>query len=283
LAYDGACASLPFTFKVIVNPVPVLEKVNDVNICSGTIVPAPIMKTIPSNVKYAYSIPQLGGNFIELTGNILNWIPIPKTTMLFKQDVIVMPLYKGCKGNPDTFNILVKPSPVSAFTYHINYPDTSFTTITYTLVNTGKGYNSFEWQLGSETDTSNLTKTISIATNKVFKATLLTTNEYGCTDQYSYNLPTERKPVIYIPNAFSPNLDGINDLFTVSSMGMQSWNIRIFNSWGEMVYAGNNTQGIWDGSYLNEPCQDGTYVWFTKAIDVSGESYAFKGTVLLNR
>ncbi len=58
-------------------------------------------------------------------------------------------------------------------------------------------------------------------------------------------------PTIYVPNAFSPNDDGINDIFDVTGFGIQQYNITIYNRWGEQVFKGNNNQP-WNGNNASE-------------------------------
>ena len=68
----------------------------------------------------------------------------------------------------------------------------------------------------------------------------------------------------YVPNAFSPNQDGYNDVFlpNVSSVcGIQSYQIRIFNRWGGLVFESNNIQQGWDGKVKGSPAPQGAYFY----------------------
>jgi gliding motility-associated-like protein len=67
---------------------------------------------------------------------------------------------------------------------------------------------------------------------------------------------------VYVPTAFSPNADGINDEFGATYQCLiDSYNLRIYNRWGVEVYDSDNPDLRWDGSYQGKPAQEGVYVW----------------------
>ena len=66
---------------------------------------------------------------------------------------------------------------------------------------------------------------------------------------------------LFIPDAFTPNGDGINDTFGVKGEGLQNFTMRIFNRWGEKIYESNNPKQQWDGTYKGKPVQTDTYVF----------------------
>lgn len=70
--------------------------------------------------------------------------------------------------------------------------------------------------------------------------------------------------VPYIPNAFTPNGDGLNDVFRITGVqpeNITQFNIQIFNRWGQAVYTSNNILEAWDGKLNGEVCPEGEYVW----------------------
>ena len=66
---------------------------------------------------------------------------------------------------------------------------------------------------------------------------------------------------VYIPNAFSPNGDGINDSFGIRGEGAFAYTMQIFNRWGEKIFESTNPNEQWDGTYNSEPVQQGEYVY----------------------
>ncbi|RMG86081.1 MAG: gliding motility-associated C-terminal domain-containing protein [Bacteroidetes bacterium] len=88
---------------------------------------------------------------------------------------------------------------------------------------------------------------------------------------------------VYIPNAFSPNGDGINDLFTAYGKHLHIESLKIFNRWGGIVW---NTQGDvpWDGTANGQPAQEGVYVFLLEYTHTNtGEVNVISGDVLLIR
>lgn len=67
--------------------------------------------------------------------------------------------------------------------------------------------------------------------------------------------------VYYIPNAFTPNGDGLNDSFGLVGEGITEYTIQIFNRWGNLIFESKDPKNQWDGSYHNEKSEVGVYVY----------------------
>ncbi|MBI1223689.1 MAG: hypothetical protein GC192_00510 [Bacteroidetes bacterium] len=124
--------------------------------------------------------------------------------------------------------------------------------------------------------------------------TLTVEDAYGCsaTDSISINvIPSTVKNNIYVPNAFSPNRDGINDNLTVFAEPGRVKLVKsflIFDNWGDAVYAYYNfptndpTVG-WDGKHKGELMDPAVFVWYADVAFADGEYKRFSGTVSLVR
>lgn len=91
------------------------------------------------------------------------------------------------------------------------------------------------------------------------------------------------KQPYYIPDAFSPNGDQINDLFKVYGVDVSAVNMRIYNRWGEMVFDNKNSGRGWDGRYKEEICEQGVYLYLIEIKSNSGVVYPVNGTLTLLR
>ncbi len=91
---------------------------------------------------------------------------------------------------------------------------------------------------------------------------------------------------IFIPNAFSPNGDGLNDRFAPVFTGQKRYSIasfKIFNRTGQEVYnAGTLTSG-WDGTYAGNPASSATYTYYLQLFDDKGQPKVISGNVVLIR
>lgn len=90
---------------------------------------------------------------------------------------------------------------------------------------------------------------------------------------------------LQMPNAFSPNGDGINDIYK-AKQGYQSlveFHAYIFNRWGQKLYEWDDPAGGWDGTYKGTPVKDGVYFCLVKAKGADGKTYNIKKDVNLLR
>lgn len=91
-------------------------------------------------------------------------------------------------------------------------------------------------------------------------------NEFGCKDTARLAIYVEPFS-IFIPNAFSPNGDKLNDEFyAVPTLPVRSWDFMIFNKWGELIYQMDDFTQKWDGKYKNEIVPIGTYTYILEAV-----------------
>ena len=88
---------------------------------------------------------------------------------------------------------------------------------------------------------------------------------------------------VYVPNVFSPNGDGNNDMLYVRGRGIESLTLNIYNRWGNKVYGTDNIKKGWDGRYKGKEQESGVYVYFVEADLLSGERVVEKGDVSILR
>jgi gliding motility-associated-like protein len=113
--------------------------------------------------------------------------------------------------------------------------------------------------------------------------TLTYINEQGCEAQAYYLVESEN--TLFIPNSFTPNNDGVNDVFSVVALGFSEFYIRIFNRWGELVFESTKEAETWTGNYQNGDhyVPDGTYVYIVHLLDQKKIPQIINGSVTLFR
>ena len=112
----------------------------------------------------------------------------------------------------------------------------------------------------------------------------------GCTQKDSVTIFVEKRRNFYVPNAFSPNADGANDLLQLFG-GLEVSHVidfHLFSRWGELVYSRNNLpinnfNDGWDGTFNGKNAQEGVYVWTATVAFLDGEILRFNGDVTLVR
>ena len=105
------------------------------------------------------------------------------------------------------------------------------------------------------------------------------TNTYGCTDSTISKLTINPIYSIFIPDAFTPNNDGENDYFFPSTTGANSYNIKIFDRWGSIIYTENN--GKWDGRNKENLISTGVYSYSISIFDFNDRLFIYTGLVTL--
>ena len=85
-------------------------------------------------------------------------------------------------------------------------------------------------------------------------------------------------------NVFSPNDDGVNDIFSFDAWDLSSVHVEIYNRWGEKIYHWDSPNGIWNGrTYNNDDAPDGVYYFYLKANGLDGYLYEQQGSITLLR
>jgi gliding motility-associated-like protein len=92
------------------------------------------------------------------------------------------------------------------------------------------------------------------------------------------------QPDIFVPSAFTPNNDGLNDRLKAIPVGIKEFKyFKVFNRWGELVFATTNANNSWDGIIKGQPQSTGVFTWMAKGIDFRGTTIERKGTITLIR
>lgn len=115
---------------------------------------------------------------------------------------------------------------------------------------------------------------------------VVVTNQYGCTDtDYVEIRVVECKPeMVYVPNTFTPNGDGLNDKLYVRGIGLRALNyFRVFDRWGRLVYDSKNISDGWDGTINGKEADVATYVYVLNGYCSSGQEVEKSGNVTLIR
>ncbi len=97
-------------------------------------------------------------------------------------------------------------------------------------------------------------------------------NEFGCTDTAWVAVEVTPEHRFYIPNTFTPNGDGLNDVFIPVVLGADEYHFMIFDRWGELIFETHDTFVGWDGRYKGNKCQEDVYVWKIKYVNVTNEN-----------
>ena len=109
-------------------------------------------------------------------------------------------------------------------------------------------------------------------------------NDDGCEGRDTIRIKVYKGPDLYVPSAFTPDHNGLNDVFRVTAPGFKQLDyFRVYDRWGKLVFETRDISKGWDGTLHGVEQSTGVYVWIVKGTDYRNESLFKKGTVTLIR
>lgn len=157
--------------------------------------------------------------------------------------------------------------------------DTQITEGSTGNLETSSSYASYLWSNGSTAPS------ISVTEGGTYAVTV--SNEYQCIGTDAVTVSVEPLPVLptyIIPSAFSPNGDGVNDVFqAVVSPSVAALRMVVYNRWGNKVFSAETLDDSWNGKYNGMTAEMGVYVYTVELTLASGEIVALQGNVTLLR
>ena len=133
------------------------------------------------------------------------------------------------------------------------------------FTNTSSGALNYYWNMGDGgiiITSENVSYTYEIEDSTSYIITLIAETEFGCIDTISRIITTPL--VFYIPNAFTPDGNEYNNVFTPifsNKRKIENYSLSIYNRWGEIVFETKDVDFGWDGLYINKMAESVTYIW----------------------
>lgn len=181
--------------------------------------------------------------------------------------------------NTATTTLVVNPNPIASFTtlsneFFENQPiqffDQSIGSPTITSWNWNM-QNGYSYSIPNPIHTFSDTGYFNVQLNVI--------NNFGCADETTLTLYINPVFTFFIPNAFTPNRDFKNEIFTVFGRGIKEFYMEIFNRWGQLIFETNDLINGWNGYYNNERVPVGVYVYKIYVLDNTNKEHKFIGNV----
>jgi len=192
----------------------------------------------------------------------------------------------GCQVSATLANpITVREAPSAGFTFSPDPPTTLNSTVDFT--NTSEGGDSYTWDFGGLGTSMEEAPSFTFPDSGSFRIVLTVGSSNGCTDSVSQVLSILPVVAYYVPNAFSPNNDGRNDVFRGFGPGggLQEFEFAVFTRWGDRIFYTRDPNQGWDGTHLStgDPLPQGAYVYYMTFLGPEGDRIQKKGLVNLIR
>lgn len=205
---------------------------------------------------YSSSNPELEDCFENNSGNTVNYgVELTVTTD------------QGCQDTHSEANyISVFHNPIANFSYSPEEIDVLDPVIQ--LNNSSQFADTYDWYVSEWGSSSDFSPEVEFEPEpESYDITLITLTDEGCTDTAFGVVDVLDRLVFYVPNTFTPDEDDYNEVFKpifTSGFDPMSYNLTIYNRWGEVLFESNNTEVGWDGTFgadSNRTVRDGTYLW----------------------
>lgn len=238
---------------IAINPIPVLS-VNSGSVCSGQ----PIVLNATANS----------------TGGTYSWLPGGETSPAITTSPTTPSTYtvtyslNGCSASAVS-NVAINANPALILTPSVP----SIAPLDEVSI-VASGGDSYVWSTGA-TGSSITVKPLETTT---FCATLTTV--YGCKSENCVEIVVKDESTLYVPNVFTPNGDGVNDIFYIPGYNLVSFDMKIYNRWGQLLFETTDPQQGWDGSYKGV-IVPGVYVFILKAKGTDNSDYKKTGHITL--
>lgn len=189
----------------------------------------------------------------------------------------------GCK---ETFRypsiITIHPKPNANFSWDPTNPNTvSESNTTFIPAEQSMSITTYAWYFPDLSTSDAKTPQYKFNEQNNYPVTLVLTSNYGCTDTITKIVQVRDEFLIWIPNAFTANGDGLNDTFRPKGLGIKTYEMSIFDRWGSLIFQSNDIMKDWDGSFKGKLCTEGVYVYKMNITDTNGKTHTKTGHVTL--
>lgn len=191
----------------------------------------------------------------------------------------------GCTGI-SSLTISAWQLPKADFEYSPAIPVENVDYVSFRNTSSGVSLSEFNWHFIANEGDSSRTRDPEYLFEKAgtFPIALVVKNKWGCSDTVVKSIHVIDNFSFYAPNSFSPNGDGINDIFQPKGVGIIKYRLDIFDRWGEKLFTSDDFLTGWDGTFKGIGCKMDVYVWKIELTNPSGKQMSYAGHVsILNK
>lgn len=253
---NGYCTSDIGTFEIEILSPPTLTSSADVTICFGDTATLSATSSIISLIWNTGS-----------TASTINVTPSSTTTYFVQTSNM-------CGSVSDSILVTVNALPI------VNAGADFTLLLGESSQLNGSGTGNYLWSPSTDLSCNNCSNpTFNISQSQFFNLTI--TDNNGCTNSDEVYVSVTDVSSFYLPNAFTPNNDGLNDLFLVKGDDIATVQMLIFDRWGEKIFESNDKNIGWNGIYKGKLVEPLVYVYKIKISMTNGEDHKLSGTVTL--
>ncbi len=146
------------------------------------------------------------------------------------------------------------------------------------------GATIWHWEFGDSTNSTLSEPSHEYPDTGIYFVTMRVENNFGCWDEASDRIVIQPEFTVYIPDAFTPDDDDINDIFKPKGVGFTTYRMQVFDRWSNLVYNDHGEDIGWDGKRLGgSEAEQGVFIYYIYFRDVFGKQRRYWGAVTLIR
>ncbi len=271
----GACPSVTDTSVLIISPLPIANAGADQNFICGNsaVILNGTLSSSGTNIVYLWT---------TVNGHIVsgNTTTSPSVDLAGTYILTVTDTSSHCSAG-DTVLVAGTPGPSASFTAN---PLTGSPPLTVNFTNSSSGGSIFTWTFGTGDSSMVINPDYIYTASGTYTVTLMVSDSAGCSDTASATVFVFDEYSMVAGNVFTPNGDGINDLFYISSAGIEFAEGDIYDRWGIKMFTFHAVKEGWDGRTITgQEAQPGTYYYIVKTIGFDGTEHEENGFFVLIR
>jgi gliding motility-associated-like protein len=197
----------------------------------------------------------------------------------------------GCVSTSPPIEITIHPQPIADFNHAPLKPIVNIDQeVAFTDASWGTPIISWTWYFMNTAQYTSVLQNPSFVYTEpgTYAVALVVKSDRGCTDTIVRQLEVGEDFGIYVPNAFTPNGDGLNDIFQPKGFGITKYELNIYDRWGGLLFHTTTFEEGWNGAKQKKMdvsypliIEEGTYSWIINCTSVFGKSHELKGHVVL--
>jgi gliding motility-associated-like protein len=191
----------------------------------------------------------------------------------------------ACVNNGLTYTVNVFENPKADFKWSPERPIEGLEDVVFTDASTGADLNSFNWYFIDNKGFRSTNQNTSYFFKEAgtYLVAFVISDSRKCSDSIIKKVIIEPDFNFFIPNVFTPNGDGTNEIFIPVTRGVKFYSFTIFNRWGQKIFESRDATLGWDGSFSGSQCPEGVYTWKAVISTTNAEAKELNGHVTLYR
>ena len=190
---------------------------------------------------------------------------------------------EGCK-NDTTMSAIIQVHALPIADFQASTLFASELSPEINFYNHSKDATFFMWNFDNGEYSSEENPIVSFYNPQIYNVVLRATNEIGCSSEMIKTVQINPEYTFFIPDAFTPDGDGLNDVFEAQGNRISSFEMQVFDRWGGIVFSSASIELGWDGNNSSgEQLRDGIYLYHIALYDLNERLWVYNGELKLMR